>query len=164
VNTQHHEDCIRVLIADDDEHILECYREAFEESEQTDYVRKVDALAAELFDSTSDIQDTPKFEVVACNQGDDAITLATEAADEGHPFDVVILDVRMPPGIDGVEAGSQIRKMDPEVQIVFVSGFSDVPRDELERRVPPPMKLHYFNKPLSFVQLARDVASMVKAH
>lgn len=164
MNTQHHEDYIRVLIADDDEHILACYREAFEESEQTDYVRKVDALAAELFDPTSDIQDAPKFEVVACNQGDDAISLATEAADDGHPFDVIILDVRMPPGIDGVEAGSQIRKMDPEVQIVFVSGFSDVPRDELERRVPPPMKLHYFNKPLSFVQLARDVASMVKAH
>lgn len=164
MNTHQNEGCIRVLIADDDEHILECYREAFEEKEQTDYVQAVDALAAELFDAESDIEDVPKFDVVSCNQGDDAINLASEAADGGHPFDVVILDVRMPPGIDGVEAGSQIRKLDPEVQIVFVTGFSDVPRDELERRVPPPMKLHYFNKPLSFVQLAKDVASMVKAH
>ncbi len=142
VTTQYHDDCIRVLIADDDEHILECYREAFGETEQTDHVRTVDALAAELFDPEIDVEDAPKFEVVACNQGGDAISLATEAADEGHQLDVIILDVRMPPGIDGVEAGSQIRKLDPEVQIVFVSGFSDVPRDELERRVPPPMKLH----------------------
>ena len=164
MTTQYHDDCIRVLIADDDEHILECYREAFGETQQTDHVRTVDALAAELFDPEIDVEDAPKFEVVACNQGGDAISLATEAADEGHPFDVIILDVRMPPGIDGVEAGSQIRKLDPEVQIVFVSGFSDVPRDELERRVPPPMKLHYFNKPLSFMQLAKDVASMVKVH
>ena len=164
MNTQHHEQCIRVLIADDDENILECYREAFEEKGPTDHVRVVDALAAELFDSETDIDDAPTFEIVACNQGDDAISLATEAVDEGHPFDVIILDVRMPPGIDGVEAGSQIRKMDPEVQIIFVTGFSDVPRDELERRVPPPMKLHYFNKPLSFIQLAKDVASMVKPH
>jgi len=164
VNTQHHEDCIRVLIADDDEHILECYREAFEETALTDHVQTVGALAAELFDPNADDEDEPKFEVVACNQGDDAISLATEAADEGHPFDVIILDVRMPPGIDGVEAGSQIRKLDSEVQIIFVTGYSDVPRDELERRVPPPMKLHYFNKPLSFIQLAKDVASMVKAH
>ena len=164
MNTHHHEDRIRVLIADDDEHILDCYREAFEESEQTDHMQTLDALAAELFDRDTGIEDAPKFEVVACNQGDDAITLATKAADEGHPFNVVILDVRMPPGIDGVEAGSRIRKMDPDVPIVFVTGFSDVPRDELERRVPPPMKLHYFNKPLSFMQLAKDVAGMVRAH
>ena len=70
----------------------------------------------------------------------------------------------MPPGIDGVEAGSKIREFDSEVEIVFVTGFSDVPRLELERRVPPPMKLHYFNKPLSFMRLAKDVASMVDTH
>ncbi|MFQ6005569.1 MAG: response regulator [Woeseia sp.] len=164
MNAQYHSDRIRVLIADDDETVLECYREAFGESEPTDHIQTVDALAAELFDPETDSGDAAQFDVVACNQGDDAISLASKAADEGQPFDVVILDVRMPPGIDGVEAGSQIRKLDPEVEIVFVTGFSDVRKEELERRVPPPMKLHYFNKPLSFMQLAKDVASMVKTH
>jgi DNA-binding LytR/AlgR family response regulator len=70
----------------------------------------------------------------------------------------------MPPGIDGVEAGSAIRALDPDVEIVFVTGFSDVPLEELRRRVPPPMKLHYFNKPLSLSRLAKDVAGMVRAH
>jgi len=154
---------IRVLIADDDEHILECYREAFGESEETDYLQALNALDAELFDAVGDIDAAPVFEIVACSQGNEAIDLAEKAANEGHPFDVVILDVRMPPGIDGVEAGSQIRKLDPDVEIVFVTGFSDVRRDELEQRVPPPMKLHYFNKPISFIQLAEDVAGMVRA-
>ena len=165
MNTQHHsDDSIRILIADDDEHILDCYREAFSETDATDHMKVLDALEAELFDPSSDIDDSPKFEVVSCQQGDDAITLAKEAANDGHPFDVVILDVRMPPGIDGVEAGSQIRELDPDVEIVFVTGYSDVPRDELERRVPPPMRLHYFNKPISFMKLAEDVVSIVKAH
>lgn len=165
MNTQHHtDDSIRILIADDDEHILDCYREAFGESDVTDHMKALDALEAELFDPSSDIEDAPKFDVVSCKQGDDAITLAKEAATDGHPFDVVILDVRMPPGIDGVEAGSQIRELDPDVEIVFVTGYSDVPRDELERRVPPPMRLHYFNKPISFMKLAKDVASIVNAH
>lgn len=163
METQCRDASIRVLIADDDEHILECYREAFGESEATDYLQALNALDAELFDVAGDIEAAPVFEVVACSQGNDAIDLAEEAANDGQPFDVVILDVRMPPGIDGVEAGSQIRKMDPDVEIVFVTGFSDVRRDELERRVPPPMKLHYFNKPISFIQLAEDVAGMVRA-
>ncbi len=163
METQCGDASIRVLIADDDEHILECYREAFGESEETDYLQALNALDAELFDAVGDIDAAPVFEIVACSQGNEAIDLAEKAANDGHPFDVVILDVRMPPGIDGVEAGSQIRKLDPDVEIVFVTGFSDVRRDELEQRVPPPMKLHYFNKPISFIQLAEDVAGMVRA-
>lgn len=164
MNTETTNDSIRILIADDDEQILACYREAFGESEETDYMKELDALDAELFDVENDANSAPRFDVVACRQGQDAIDKAKEAADEGHPFDVVILDVRMPPGIDGVEAGSQIREMDPDVQIVFVTGFSDVPRVELERRVPPPMRLHYFNKPLSFMKLAEDVAGMIGSY
>ena len=164
MNTDNDENSIRILIADDDEHILACYREAFRKSESTDYMKALDMLSAELFDSETEIVDEPQFEVVACSQGDDAIKCATEAARNGHPFDVVILDVRMPPGIDGVEAGSQIRKLDPNIEIVFVTGFSDIAREELERRVPPPMKLHYFNKPISFTRLAEDVVQMVKSH
>jgi CheY-like chemotaxis protein len=164
VNTHAHADSIRVLIADDDEHILECYREAFGGADSTEHMKALDALDAELFDVDKDVEDVPTFDIVSCHQGQEAIDVAREAANDGHPFDVVILDVRMPPGIDGVEAGSQIREFDPDVEIVFVTGFSDIPREELERRVPPPMKLHYFNKPLSFMKLAQDVAGMVDAH
>jgi len=163
VNVEQHEACIRILIADDDDKILACYREAFGDAEPTQTLRALDTMAAELFESPADKDDAPKFDVVACSQGDDAITLAEKAANDGHPFDVVILDVRMPPGIDGVEAGRQIRRIDPDCEIVFVTGFSDVPRAELERRVPPPIKVHCFNKPLSFLQLAEDVAEIVGA-
>ena len=163
MSTHNCDDSIRVLIADDDEHILECYKEAFSGADSTEHMKALDALDAELFDTEAEIPEAPSFEIFSCNQGQDAIRAAREAASKGHPFDVVILDVRMPPGIDGVEAGSQIRKLDPECQIVFVTGFSDIPREELERRVPPPMKLHYFNKPLSFMKLAQDVAGMVGA-
>jgi CheY-like chemotaxis protein len=160
----HSEDSIRILIADDDERILECYQEAFGNADETSEMRMFHALDAELFDSDTEVAEKPVFEVVSCRQGADAISLAREAASDGHPFNVVILDVRMPPGIDGVEAGSQIREFDEKVEIVFVTGYSDVPRDAIERRVPPPMRLHYFNKPLSFIKLAKHVASIVKAH
>ncbi len=165
MNTHEEYENIRVLIADDDENILEAYREAFSEPDSTRAMRALDELAAELFEEdANDEEEEPHFDVVACSQGDDAISLAKRAADGGEPFDVIILDVRMPPGSDGVEVGSQIRELDPDVEIVFVTGFSDVPLEELQRRVPPPMKLHYFNKPLSLSQLAHDVASMVRAH
>ena len=161
---QQGQDYIKVLIADDDEYVLKCYREAFTEPESTRELRALDALSAELFDSRSAPEQEIRFEVTACSQGADAISLAQQAANDGQPFDVVILDVRMPPGIDGVEAGSQIRRIDADVDIVFVSGYSDLPLAELRRRVPPPLRLHYFRKPLSFTRLAQDVAAMVNSH
>jgi CheY-like chemotaxis protein len=160
VNTQTR-DAIRVLIADDDERIVDCYREAFGAPEETEDTLALNALDAELFDDVDEEDSGPTFEIVICNQGQEAIDRVRGAAEGGKPFDVVILDVRMPPGIDGVEAGRQIRRIDADVEIVFVTGFSDVPREELERRVPPPKKLHYFNKPLSFMRLAHRVAGMV---
>lgn len=153
---------IKVLVADDDERVLDCYREAFVDNGDSEQSRELKNLAAELFDTGAHTADAPKFNIVLCNQGNDAIKMAEAAHKDGQPFDVVILDVRMPPGIDGVEAGSQIRRLDPDVEIVFVTAFSDVPFEELQARVPPPMHLHYFNKPLSFSQLADDVASMVR--
>jgi len=154
---------IKILVADDDEEVLNCYREAFGTEYQPVETQVLDELAAELFDPVADTEREPKFDITACNQGRDAIKYAEAARSDGKPFDVVILDVRMPPGIDGVEAGSRIRKMDPDVEIVFVTGFSDLPFDELQRRIPPPMHLHYFNKPLSFTKLAVDVATMLRS-
>jgi CheY-like chemotaxis protein len=163
MNIKDDQECIKVLVADDDNGVLECYREAFDGNSDMDQARALDAMAADLFETSSDVTNQPKFNIVFCNQGVDAIRMAEAARADGEPFDVVILDVRMPPGIDGVEAGSEIRRHDPDVEIVFVTGFSDIPFEELQRRIPPPMRLHYFNKPLSFTQLAEDVASMVRS-
>ena len=138
MGTQHHDENIRVLIADDDEHILNAYREAFTDNESTQETRALDALAAELFDSDNTDVEEPHFDVVACSQGDDAISLAKKAAREGHPFDVVILDVRMPPGIDGVEAGSQIRKLDPDVFVVISNQHANTGVPTLRFHFLPP--------------------------
>lgn len=154
---------IRVLIADDDEHILKCYRSAFEKRTAAASEQLIEAMEDELFESGKRATTPPMFELATCDQGEGAVERAAEAVAEGKPFDVVILDVRMPPGIDGVKAGSEIRKLDPDVEIIFVTGYSDIPRDELEQRVPPPSKLHYYSKPLSFKGLAADVAKIARS-
>ncbi len=153
---------IRVLIADDDEHILRCYRIAFEKRSAAASEQLIEAMEEELFDSGRRAASPPMFDLATCDQGGRAVERAAEAVASGKPFDVVILDVRMPPGMDGVEAGSEIRKLDPDVEIIFVTGYSDIPRDELEQRVPPPSKLHFYSKPVSFKRLAVDVAKIAR--
>ena len=76
MKTESNRDCIRVLIADDDQHVLDAYRDAFTEPESTREMRVLDALAAELFDPDDVLEDQPHFEVVACSQGDAAVSLS----------------------------------------------------------------------------------------
>lgn len=152
---------IRVLVADDDAFVLRCYQRAFVDSSPSGDSSRLKSLSEELFgQDTADVP-RPSFELVACSQGDEAVTEAMTAIDDDKPFDVVILDVRMPPGINGVEAAKRIRERDPEVPLVFVSGYSDISGDELKRQIPPESKLHWFSKPLSFVELAETVGQIV---
>lgn len=152
---------IRVLVADDDALILRCYRRALAHSSAPAGEANLDALSEKLFNSTAAIDGAPSFQVVECSQGDEALAAAEAAIAAELPFDVVVLDVRMPPGMNGVDVGERIRRADPEVPIVFVSGYSDVCEQDLARRVPPASRLHVYPKPLSFKALAQDLARMV---
>jgi diguanylate cyclase (GGDEF)-like protein len=60
---------------------------------------------------------------------------------------VVFLDVRMPPGPDGVWAATQIRELDPAIEIVICTAYSDADPGEIGGFVPPEDKLSYLQKP-----------------
>lgn len=149
-------------MADDDSQILRCYRRAFAPSPGAQRDDAFESLADELFGSAGGRECSPVFDVVECSQGEEAVAAAQKAFAADSRFDVVVLDVRMPPGINGVEAGERIRRLDPDVPIVFVSGYSDVSTQDLERRVPPASRLRFYRKPLSFRALAQDIAAIVE--
>lgn len=162
MSSETHTRKIRVLVADDDAEVLACYVDVFSGADDRPGAAELDALTAELFPSTDAQRTGPCFQVRACRQGEEAVLAAEDALSRGQPFHIVILDVRMPPGIDGIETGRRIRQVAPDVDIVIVSGYSDVGRSDIERRIQPPARLHVYNKPLSFERLANDVVSMVR--
>lgn len=151
----------RVLVADDEEMILDCYRMVFTGADSEALPMDLDDMEAELFDDTLPETRFPRFEFVSCAQGDEAVVLCKQALADGHAFDVVILDVSMPPGIDGVQAGRQIRAIDPDVAIIFVTGFSDMPAEDIAAQVPPKDRMRCLAKPVRFehvVKLAAELA------
>jgi CheY-like chemotaxis protein len=151
----------RVLIADDEESVVRCYLRAFSAFQDRQRTSELDELDASLFSGVVTPVTDIAFDVVTCNQGNDAVALFREAMADGPAFNAVILDVRMPPGISGTEAGQRIRELDSNVILVFVTGFSDVAEEELVRLIPPRLKLVYLSKPLSFRNLVLDLAKLL---
>jgi PAS domain S-box-containing protein len=147
----------RILIVDDEQRILDEYAYVLgRPAVPSEGQRALDDLEAELFgqDEPAQAGDEPiAFEVMTCRQGQDAIVAVEQALRCNKPFSVVFLDVRMPPGIDGVTTAERIRAVDASVNIVFVTGYSDVRPEAMADRVPPPDKMIYCQKPLQASEL-----------
>ncbi|MHC4927667.1 MAG: sensor histidine kinase, partial [Planctomycetota bacterium] len=135
----------RILLVDDETKILEELQKVLAPNETT--CKEISELESRLFGSAP--KSTIKaYDVHCCQQGDEALEAIQQAVDSDEPFAVAFLDIRMPPGPDGVWTAEQIRKIDPNVQIVMMTGYSDFDIAEIAHRVPPEDKLLYLQKPI----------------
>lgn len=141
----------RILVADDDLGVIAAYRHVLE-SEAHAYLsrrrRASDALEQELFGKSSQPCEAPDWRVHFVDQGMDAIEAVRASIDEDDPFNVIFLDIQMPPGMDGYATARSIRRLDPTVEIVIVSGYSDYTPEELMEVAGPSERLHFLPKPV----------------
>lgn len=145
---------IRVLVVDDEAEVRDAYRQILSDSEVSQELAGFRELRSRLFKKNEAAplgararRSTTSFEAVFCDQAEAAVTAVREALAANQPFAVVFLDVRMPPGQDGVWAATQIRELDPEVEIVICTAYSDTDPGEIGGLVPPEDKLAYLQKP-----------------
>ena len=155
----------RVLVADDDANVLDAYRRVLDglTAGAGSVTSELDTLSDELFGGlVADVPDALLGDVVYCRQGEQAVREVEEARRCGRPFAIVFLDMRMPPGIDGLETARRIRNVDPDTNIVIVTGYSDHKPAEIAAAVGRPERLFYLLKPFDggeLQQLATALAT-----
>jgi diguanylate cyclase len=150
--TELNQSAIRVLVVDDEAEVRDAYRQILLESEVSREMAGFHALRSRLFNKQGGAASRARthsvgFEPVFCDQADAAVAAVKEALAQSRPFAVVFLDMRMPPGADGVWAATRIRELDPAVEIVVCTAYSDTDPCEMGGIVPPEDKLSYLQKP-----------------
>ena len=110
-------------------------------------------LDSELFGEAAPVPPDLHYELTLCRQGDEAVKEVQQAVESGNPYSVAFLDVRMPPGLDGVQAAERIRAFDPNINIVIVTGYSDLHPRDIAERVRPVDKFLYCQKPIQAAEL-----------
>jgi signal transduction histidine kinase len=116
-------------------------------------------LEAELFGDDHQ-QSDQCYELELCQQGQQAVSAVKKAAADGRPFSVAFLDVRMPPGMNGVDTAKAIRNIDPGLNIVFVTGYSDTDPRDMAKIVPPVERLFYVAKPFQPLELQQFASAL----
>ena len=154
---------MRLLIVDDEPAMRESYRRCFAPAASD--TTSLSSMAAELFgDDEADAPpcDEATFDPVYCSQGLDAVAAVEAALAEGRPFPVAFIDVRMPPGIDGKETASRIRALDPEINLVMVTGYSDFSPAEISRAAGPTDKIFYVAKPFEVAEVVQTATALCR--
>jgi len=143
---------IKVLVADDEADVRDAYRQVLIEADVSKGLTAFRNLRARLFakSASSDALAAPagaSFEPVFCAGAEAAVEAVRAAQAAGEPFAVAFLDMRMPPGHDGVWAAVRIRDLDPAIEIVICTAYSDADPGQIGSFVPPEEKLSYLQKP-----------------
>jgi len=144
---------IRVLIADDEAEVRDAYRQILFEADMSSETAVFHNLRERLFSKPPEqlaknlSPSATAFAPVFCGGAEAAVAAVREALAADDPFAVAFLDMRMPPGPDGVWAAARIRELDPAIEIVVCTAYSDVDPRDIGAMVPPEEKLSYLQKP-----------------
>ena len=144
---------IRVLVVDDEQAVLDAYRDVLGTTGRSADRVAMDELRAKLFLASAGAplpKSAPRasrFDTVFCNGAESAVAAVHEACAADRPFAVAFIDMRMPPGPDGAWTAARIREIDPKIEIVICTAYSDVDPFDISHQVPPDDKLFYLQKP-----------------
>ena len=151
----------RVLVVDDDETLVNEYLRCLGEDFEPDAaITTLTDLEKVLFGEETDERGAARFEVHTRNQGEAAVEAVAVSIKFGKPYSIVFIDIRMPPGMDGIEAAKQIRAMDPNVNIVVVTGSVSPAAEDLGKQIPPADKVFFFQKPFHAVECRQLAAAL----
>jgi two-component system, sensor histidine kinase and response regulator len=140
---------LRILVIDDNRTIHGDFRKILADERIADKARDMEAA---LFGEATDTRKTIRFELDSAYQGKDGFEMVQRAVAEGRPYAMAFMDVRMPPGWDGIETTARIWEVDPEVQIVICTAFSDYSWDQMSERLGQADKLVILKKPFDNVE------------
>jgi len=152
-----------LLIADDDPRVIDYYRLALglpATPEEQDTDQELDEMFS-LLEGEDPLQEhAPSHcRAVTVSQGLDALRVFGEMAAAGTPFDLVLLDMRMPPGIDGLETALGLREQNPNLPIIFFTAYSDYKNELLEEQIGEGFSL--LRKPIDEALLRREIQKML---
>jgi diguanylate cyclase len=155
-NTSH-----RILLIDDNASIHGDFRKVLGvDTGETQAVLKT--LEADLFGEVRPPASRPNFEVDSAYQGKEGVEMVRAALENGQPYAMAFVDMRMPPGWDGLKTIEHLWKVDPDVQVVICSAHTDYDWSEVVDRLNHSDKLLVLRKPAEPIEVLQCATALTR--
>ncbi|CUS32187.1 Response regulator receiver sensor hybrid histidine kinase (fragment) [Candidatus Nitrospira nitrosa] len=147
----------RILIIDDNVLIHDDFRKILQPGDEA---HRLEEVRAAVFGGTPRLRPLIRFELDCVDQGQAALALVQKARQEDRPYAVVFVDMRMPPGWDGLETIEHFWAVDPEIQAVICTAYTDHSWEEIIERLGSDDRLLILQKPFSGVEVSQLAMSL----
>jgi two-component system, NtrC family, sensor kinase len=151
--TAHAQNVYRVLIIDDTVGIHEDIRKILADPPPN----KLESLEAEVLSQKAPVQAaaTARFTIDSAYQGEEGVKCVLKALGDANPYALVFLDMRMPPGIDGLETMKRLWQLDTDLQIVICTAYSDYSWEQITAASGPTARLVILRKPFEPIEVTQ---------
>jgi signal transduction histidine kinase/HPt (histidine-containing phosphotransfer) domain-containing protein/AmiR/NasT family two-component response regulator len=147
----------RVLLIDDNDSIHDDFRKLLCDRPASECEQ--DQAAAEFFgEAVAQHLETGGFELDSAYQGQEGLELVERSLQEGRPYALAFVDVRMPPGWDGIETVQRIWQVYADLQVVICTAYSDYSWSQMIGVLGETDRLLILKKPFDNVEV-RQLAS-----
>jgi diguanylate cyclase (GGDEF)-like protein len=152
----------RILIIDDNPAIHADFRKVLTLGSEAGAEAVLATLEADLFGVPARIAARPTFEIDSAHQGREGVERVRAALAAGRPYAMAFVDMRMPPGWDGLETIEHLWAVDPNVQIVICSAHTDYDWTEVVDRLNQSDKLLVLRKPAEPIEVLQCAAALTR--
>ncbi|MEQ1845568.1 MAG: histidine kinase dimerization/phospho-acceptor domain-containing protein, partial [Nitrospira sp.] len=150
---------LRILVIDDNLVIHEDFRKILATTTASD---ELEQAGASLFDEEPVAIHGEPFDLSFADQGERGFHMVEQSVAAGKPYALAFVDMRMPPGWDGVETIEHIWKVDPEIQVVICTAFSDHPWHRITARLGQTDRLLILRKPFDAIEVEQLASSLTR--
>ncbi len=128
----------RILVVDDNSAIHRDFQKILSGGESRG---DLDDLEQDLFGASTSAAPTKQYAVACADSGQEALKLVQRASQQGKPFTMAFVDMRMP-GWDGIETITQLFRVQPDLQVAICSAYMDYSwHDVLSKLQRPGLRL-----------------------
>jgi len=150
----------RILVIDDNPSIHKDFQTILLEEEES---TTLNALRSEVFgDNTNETLARCVYELDFASQGKEGYEKVKQACSENRPYELAFVDMRMPPGWDGLKTIEHIWKIDPKVQVVICTAYSDYSWGEITERLGKSENLLILKKPFDSAEVAQFASALTE--
>jgi len=149
----------RILVIDDNPAIHRDFRKILDPGPDKDGAL---ALSEAALFGTTRVAHPTSYELDFAFQGQEALNMVEHALQDDRPYAMAFIDMRMPPGWDGVETLEHLWRVQPLLQVALCTAHSDYSWEQMAERLELDDRLLILKKPFDAIEI-RQMASALTA-
>jgi PAS domain S-box-containing protein len=147
----------RILVIDDNAAIHEDFKKILVQKTVDADIASAEAM---LFEESGPKHAQTSFEVHSAFQGKEGLEMVQKALEAGRPYAMAFVDVRMPPGWDGIETIGRIWKVYPDLQVVLCTAYSDYTWEQITATLGRSDSILILKKPFDNIEVLQLAHSL----